>query len=147
MAYKTVLYCICSHTKTVRGLQYSGPAITLRVQYGRYMGIKDNGEADKLCREASTLGHEFEWVVTLAGLRAWSKRVRAEAREGEGERDTGMASYGNFSLHLVCHGEKAAAEVAPREDTPGCHCQMEKQSERHVVKSCTKLVSRGEASP
>ena len=50
-------------------------------------GIRGNEEAasDKLCREASILGHESEGVVTPAGLRAWSKRVRAEARGGGGE--------------------------------------------------------------
>ena len=39
-----------------------------------HKGIKGNEEADKLCREASILGHESEGVVTPAGLRAWSKR-------------------------------------------------------------------------
>ena len=45
-----------------------------------HKGIKSNEEADKLCREASIVGHESEGVVTPAGLRAWSKRVRAEER-------------------------------------------------------------------
>ena len=35
-----------------------------------HKGVKGNEEADKLCREASILGHETEGVVTPAGLRA-----------------------------------------------------------------------------
>ena len=50
-----------------------------------HKGIKGNEEANKLCREASILGHESEGVVTPAGLRAWSRRVRAEARGGSRE--------------------------------------------------------------
>ena len=46
-------------------------------------GIKGNEEVDKLCKEASILGHESEGVVTPAGLRAWGRR--AEARGGSGE--------------------------------------------------------------
>ena len=44
----------------------------------------DKLAADKLCREASILGHESgarEW----SGLRAWSKRVRVETRGGSRE--------------------------------------------------------------
>ena len=50
-----------------------------------HKGIEGNEEADSLCRVASILGHESEGVVTPAGLRAWSRRVRAEARGGSGE--------------------------------------------------------------
>ena len=50
-----------------------------------HKGIKGNEEAEKVCKEASILGHESEGVVTPAGLRAWSKRMRAEARGGGGE--------------------------------------------------------------
>ena len=56
-----------------------------------HKGIEGNEKADKLCREASILGHESEGVVTPAGLRAWSKRVRAEARGGPGEGILGTA--------------------------------------------------------
>ena len=48
-----------------------------------HKGIKGKEEADRLCRQTSILGHEAEGVVTPAGLRAWSKHVRAEAREEE----------------------------------------------------------------
>ena len=50
-----------------------------------HKGVKGNEEADKPCREASILGHESEGVVTPTDLRAWSKRMRAEEREGGGE--------------------------------------------------------------
>ena len=50
-----------------------------------HKGIKGNEEANKLCREASIIGHESEGVVTAAGLRAWSKGAGAEAREGGGD--------------------------------------------------------------
>ena len=38
--------------------------------------------ADKISKQAFILGHEAEGVVTPAGLRAWARRVRAEARAG-----------------------------------------------------------------
>ena len=38
--------------------------------------------ADKISKQASMLGHESKGVVTPAGLRAWARRVRAEARGG-----------------------------------------------------------------
>ena len=44
--------------------------------------IEGNEMADKLSKRASILGHESEGVVTPAGLRAWARRVRAEARGG-----------------------------------------------------------------
>ena len=47
--------------------------------------IQGNVKADKLSKEASILGHEFEGVVTPAGLRAWARRERKEARGGGGE--------------------------------------------------------------
>ena len=50
-----------------------------------HKGIEGNKKVDKLCREASILGHELEGVVTPAGLKAWSRRVGVEARGGSGE--------------------------------------------------------------
>ena len=45
-------------------------------------GIRGKEDADRLSKEASIYGHESEGVVIPAGLRAFSKRVRAEARGG-----------------------------------------------------------------
>ena len=42
--------------------------------------IKGNEMADKISKHASILGHESEGAVTPAGLRAWARRVRVEAR-------------------------------------------------------------------
>ena len=50
-----------------------------------HKGIKGNEEADNLFRETSILEHKSEGVVTLAGLRAWSTRVR-QGQEEEEER-------------------------------------------------------------
>src|SRR5258708_1830373 len=63
----------------------TGTQDTLVAWVKGHKGVEGNEEADKLCREATILGHESEGVVTPAGLRAWSKRVRAEARGGSGE--------------------------------------------------------------
>ena len=42
--------------------------------------IKGNELTDKISEHASILGHELEGVVIPAGLRAWARRERAEAR-------------------------------------------------------------------
>ena len=47
--------------------------------------IKGNEKADRLSKEISILGYESEGVVTPAGLKAWARRVRAEARGGSGQ--------------------------------------------------------------
>ena len=41
--------------------------------------IQGNELADKLSKHSSILGHESEGIVTPAGLKAWARRVRAEA--------------------------------------------------------------------
>ena len=46
--------------------------------------IKGNELADMICKHTSILGHESEGVVTPAGLRAWARRERAEAKGGGG---------------------------------------------------------------
>ena len=90
-----------------------------------HKGIKGNEEADKLCRETSILGHESEGVVTPAGLRAWSKRVRAEARGGSGEGILGWHRKA-ISAYTWCNTEKGPQRKwlhkIKKKDTPGCHC-------------------------
>ena len=76
-----------------------------------HKGIKGNEEADKLHREASILGHESEGVVTPAGLRAWSKRVRAKARGGGGEGILGWHRRA-ISAYICVSQRKGTTEVA-----------------------------------
>ena len=108
-----------------------------------HKGIKGNEEADtKLCREASILGHESEGVVTPAGLRAWSKRVRAEAR-GEGILGWHRRA---ISAYTWCVAEKGPQRrwlnKTGKLDTSGYHCQYLEQSGRHAVEECGKLTER-----
>ena len=67
--------------------------------------IKGNEAVDKLSKRPSILGHESEGVVTLAGLRAWSRRVGAEARGGRGN---GLLGWGRKATL----GKGAAQRVA-----------------------------------
>ena len=66
--------------------------------------------------------------MSLAGLRAWSKRVSADARRGEGIL---------ISLHLVCHGVGTTAKVAPLKSgkrTPqGAIARQTRNRGRHTV--------------
>ena len=102
-----------------------------------HKGIKDKEEAHKLCREVSILGHGSEGVVTPAGLRAWSKRVRAEARGGGGG---GILGWHRRAISA----ERATTEVAPQ-DTKRRHsgmpycCQIEEKSGGHTVEKCPIL--------
>ena len=77
-----------------------------------YKGIEGNEKADILYREASILGHESKGVVTLAGLKAWAKRVRAEPRGGIGAEILGWGHKVNISLHLVYHRKRSTTKVA-----------------------------------
>ena len=122
-------------------------------------GIKGNEEADKLCRETSILGHESQGVVTPAGLRAWGKRVRAEARGGSGEGILGWHRKA-ISAYTWCSTEKGPQRKwlykIKKKDTPECHCQEDaqdtqpEQSGEHLVERCRlleekrKLVEKGE---
>ena len=111
-----------------------------------HKGIKGNEEADKLCRETSILGHESEGVVTPAGLRAWSKRIRAEARGGSGEGILGWHRKA-ISAYTWCNTEKGPQgkwlHKIKKKDTPGCHCHRDQeqpeQSGEHLVEGCSLL--------
>ena len=106
-----------------------------------HKGIQGNEKADKLCREASILGHESEGVVTPAGLRAWSKRVRAEARGGSGE---GILRWHRkvISAYIWCVTEKGPQRKwlhrIKKSDTPDCDCHQE-QTGRHLVEGSKLL--------
>ena len=116
-----------------------------------HKGIKGNEEADKLCRETSILGHESEGVVTPAGLRAWSKRVRAEARGGSGEGILGWHRKA-ISAYTWCNTEKGPQRKwlhkIKKKDTPGCHCHRDQeqpeQSGEHLVEECSLLAKARE---
>ena len=56
--------------------------------------IMGNKEAYRLSKQTSILGRESEGIVTPAGLRAWSRILRAEAR-GSGN---GLLGWGRKAL-------------------------------------------------
>ena len=142
-----------------QGLQYSGPVITFRVQYGLQIqykgtlqknvkgrkGIEGNKEADKLCREASILGHESQGVVTPAGLRAWSKRVGAEARGGSVEGILGWYRKA-ISAYTWCVTEKGPQRrrlhKIRKTDNPECQCHHQEQSGEHLVSGGVQYPNR-----
>ena len=110
-----------------------------------HKGIEGNEKADKLCKEASILGHESEGVVTPAGLRAWSKRVRAEARGGTGEGILGW-NHKAISAYTWCVTEKGPQRKwlhrIKKTDTPECQCgyhEQPEQSGEHLVERCSML--------
>ena len=106
-----------------------------------------------MCREASILGHESDGVVTLAGLRAWSKLVRAEARGGSGEGILGWNRRA-ISAYTWCVTEKGPQRrwlhKIGKAGTPACDCRdavkeeeeeeaQEEQSGEHLVEGCRLL--------
>ena len=107
-----------------------------------HKGIKGNEEADKLCRETSILGHESEGVVTPAGIRAWGKRIRVEARGGSGEGILGWHRKA-ISAYTWCVTEKGPQlkwlHKIKKTDTPDCRCQQI-QSGKHIVEECSLLM-------
>ena len=114
-----------------------------------HKGIEGNEKADKLCREASILGHESEGVVTPAGLKAWSRRVRAEARGGTGEGILGWSRKAK-SAYTWCVTEKGPQRKwlhkIKRTDTPECKCghpnEQPEQSGKHLVERCRLLAEK-----
>ena len=106
-----------------------------------HKGIEGNEKVDKLSKAASILGNESEGVVTPAGLRAWSKRVRAEARGGSGEGILGWHRKA-VSAYTWCLTEKGPQakwlHKVKKADSPECRCHQE-QTGRHIVEECNLL--------
>ena len=82
-----------------------------------------------------------------AGLRAWGKRVRAEARGGNGEGILGWLR-GAISAYTGCVTEKGPQRrwlpKLGKEGTQYCRCQNPEQSGRHAVEECMMLAERRE---
>ena len=103
--------------------------------------IKGNEKADKLSKETSILGHESEGVVTPAGLKAWARRVRAEARGGSGEGILGWHRRA-ISAYTWCVTEKGPQRkwlhYIKKADTSECECHQQQTGE-HLVEECSLL--------
>ena len=107
-----------------------------------HKGIEGNEKADQLCREAAILGHESEGVVTPAGLRAWSRRVRVEARGGNGEGILGWHRRA-ISAYTWCITEKGPQKEwlhhIKKADTTKCACRHHQQTGKHLAEECNLL--------
>ena len=107
-----------------------------------HKGIDGNEEASKLCRETSILGHESEGVVTTAGLRAWSRRVRAEVRGGSGEGILGWnrKAISAYTWWVMEKGpQRSWLHKIKKKDTQECQCGHQEQSGEHLVDRCKLL--------
>ena len=110
--------------------------------------IKGNERADKLSKETSIPGHESEGVITPAGLRAWARQARAEARGGSGE---GILRWHRraISAYTWCATEKGPQRKwlhhIKKADTDECDCHHQQQTGEHLVEGCSLLAdpSRG----
>ena len=79
-------------------------------------------------------------MVVPAGLGAWSKRVRAEARGGGGEGILGWQYQPTPGVSLEKGPQRRWLHKVGKEDTPGCHCQSQmEQSGKHIVEEYVKL--------
>ena len=92
-------------------------------------------------KQASILGHESEGIVTPAGLRAWSRRVRAEARGGNGNGLIGWCRK-SLSAYTWCRSNKGPQNEwlhrIGKADTDKCKCG-EVMTGTHVVEECPEL--------
>ena len=112
-----------------------------------HKGIKGNEKADTLSKNASILGHDSEGIVTPAGLKAWARKVRVEARGGSGEGILGW-NRGAISAYTRCVTERGPQRKwlhkIKKKDTPECQCQHLEQSGEHLVEGCRLLAEARE---
>ena len=103
--------------------------------------IRGNEKADILSKQTSILGHESEGTVTPAGLKAWARRVRAEARGGSGIGILGWCRKA-VSAYTWCRTNKGPQNEwlfkIKKSDTESCKCG-EKTTGTHVVEECPEL--------
>src|SRR5258706_8313252 len=104
--------------------------------------IKGNELADKLSKHSSILGHESEGVVTPAGLKAWARQVRAEARGGG--NSNGLLGWCRkaLSAYTWCRTNKGPQNEwllkIKKSDTDECVCGKT-MTGTHVVEECPEL--------
>ena len=89
--------------------------------------IKGNEAADKRSKQASILGHESEGIVTSADLKAWSRRVRAEARGGNGNGLLGWCREA-LSAYTWCRSDKRTAKWVAFQNWQGRFRQVQVRS-------------------
>ena len=102
--------------------------------------IKGNEEVDRLSKRASILGHESERVMTPAGLRAWSRRMRVDAGTGR-QKGGGKSGIGNCLLERPDQHTPGASRTRPKrvaiENRQGGFRQV--MTGAHVVEECSEL--------
>ena len=87
-----------------------------------HKGIEGNGEADKLCREASILGHESGGGHT-GGPQSLEQKGESRGERRKRRRYTRVAPQGYISLYLVRHRKRVTEEVASQ-NKKGRHARM-----------------------
>ena len=96
---------------------------------------------DKISKHASILGHESEGVVAPAGLRAWARRERAEARGGNGNGLLGWCRKA-LSAYTWSHTNKGPQNEwlfrINKAESDKCKCG-ERMTGTHVVEECPEM--------
>ena len=81
-------------------------------------------------------------MVTPAGLKAWARRVRAEARGGSGEGILGWHRRA-ISAYTWCITEKGPQKKwlhhIKKADTTECVCHHQQQTGKHLAEECSLL--------
>ena len=104
--------------------------------------IKGNEMADRLSKHSSILGYESEGVVTPVRLKAWARRVRAEARGGGNNGLLGWCRKA-LSAYTWCRNNKGPQNEwlfkIKKKDTECCKCGEPAMTGTHVVEECPEL--------